>query len=108
MLGQPQAERKRGALRGRRDRTEAKVEGRTEFGTERIVVECQQAHSLFIRNRPDDRTASVSERQESKRSARQKALPRRRLVRAFVRNVRDDATLSVITILRRDAKQAAQ
>ena len=88
-------QREADALRARRELADDAGARRRELGEKLRVARREQALGFGGRQRPDDRAAAVGERQQRERAARQEPLPRRLLMRARARHVRDDGRLLV-------------
>ena len=108
LLGQLQLQRKRRARRRGGDVAQPKIAGETELIEKGLIVQCQHALCLGFRQRPDQGAATVRQRQQRQRSARQKTLPGGTLVRSLGTDMRHHGTLRIVTTMRGDAGELTQ
>ena len=85
-----------------------RFEGASQFAIESLVFQRQHPIGFVVRQGPDDGTASVRERQEGERAARQKPLPCGLFMRLLGFDESHHAALLIIVRRHLQARQLAQ
>jgi hypothetical protein len=76
-----QLQRKRGTRRSAQNAPQAKIAGHAQRRAERRIIQCKHVLGLFRGQRPDDRAASIAQRQQRQRPPALEALPGSLLMR---------------------------